>query len=130
MHPEIMKDKPGNCPKCGMNLVPVNAEADSSALHQQDADSKPPTAHAVHNMPAGSKDPTEMVNADLNKGAQSFQRYTCPMHPQVVQDAPGKCPLCGMTLAPLTKLRVIAIGLLMHMATDYIDCLFINFNCK
>ncbi|MBC7867920.1 MAG: cadmium-translocating P-type ATPase [Gloeobacteraceae cyanobacterium ES-bin-316] len=25
------------------------------------------------------------------------------MHPQVVQDAPGKCPLCGMTLVPLTK---------------------------
>ncbi|OSZ77893.1 hypothetical protein CAP36_11800 [Chitinophagaceae bacterium IBVUCB2] len=28
------------------------------------------------------------------------------------------------------KLMLIAIGLLMHMATDYIDCLFINFNCK
>ncbi len=29
--------------------------------------------------------------------------YTCPMHPQVVQDSRGKCPLCGMTLVPLTK---------------------------
>ena len=28
------------------------------------------------------------------------------------------------------KTRVLAIGLLMHMATDYIDCLFINNNCK
>lgn len=26
MHPEIVQDKPGNCPKCGMNLVPVNAK--------------------------------------------------------------------------------------------------------
>ena len=24
--------------------------------------------------------------------------YTCPMHPEVVQDTPGKCPKCGMTL--------------------------------
>lgn len=30
----------------------------------------------------------------------------------------------------LPKVRVIAVGLLMHMATDYIDCLFINLNCK
>lgn len=29
------------------------------------------------------------------------QQYTCPMHPQVIKDAPGKCPLCGMTLIPL-----------------------------
>ncbi len=25
-------------------------------------------------------------------------KYQCPMHPQVVMDKPGKCPLCGMTL--------------------------------
>ena len=28
--------------------------------------------------------------------------YTCPMHPQVRLDAPGNCPICGMTLEPLT----------------------------
>lgn len=26
------------------------------------------------------------------------QKYTCPMHPQIVQDKPGNCPICGMTL--------------------------------
>ena len=24
--------------------------------------------------------------------------YTCPMHPEVKQDQPGKCPKCGMAL--------------------------------
>jgi hypothetical protein len=28
------------------------------------------------------------------------QKYTCPMHPEVVRDAPGECPKCGMTLEP------------------------------
>lgn len=27
-------------------------------------------------------------------------RYRCPMHPQVVQDEPGECPICHMTLEP------------------------------
>jgi P-type Cu+ transporter len=28
--------------------------------------------------------------------------YTCPMHPQIEQDRPGECPICGMTLEPKT----------------------------
>jgi Cu+-exporting ATPase len=28
--------------------------------------------------------------------------YTCPMHPEVVSDAPGTCPICGMALEPRT----------------------------
>ena len=24
--------------------------------------------------------------------------YTCPMHPEIVRDAPGNCPICGMKL--------------------------------
>jgi Cu+-exporting ATPase len=31
------------------------------------------------------------------KGAQ----YTCPMHPEIVQDGPGSCPKCGMALVPI-----------------------------
>ena len=26
------------------------------------------------------------------------QVYTCPMHPQIIRDQPGKCPICGMNL--------------------------------
>ena len=33
----------------------------------------------------------------LAKGTQ----YTCPMHPEIVRDAPGACPKCGMALEPM-----------------------------
>lgn len=29
--------------------------------------------------------------------------YTCPMHPQVHEDAPGKCSICGMNLVPMSQ---------------------------
>jgi Cu+-exporting ATPase len=35
--------------------------------------------------------------APMPKGTQ----YTCPMHPEVVRDKPGSCPLCGMALEPM-----------------------------
>ena len=31
----------------------------------------------------------------------SSGRWTCPMHPEIVQDKPGTCPLCGMALEPV-----------------------------
>jgi Cu+-exporting ATPase len=33
------------------------------------------------------------------KGAGTI--YTCPMHPQIRQDHPGACPICGMALEPM-----------------------------
>jgi hypothetical protein len=35
--------------------------------------------------------------------AVAAQKYTCVMHPEVVMDAPGKCPKCGMTLVPMKE---------------------------
>ena len=29
-------------------------------------------------------------------------KWTCPMHPEIVRDAPGSCPICGMALEPMT----------------------------
>jgi hypothetical protein len=29
--------------------------------------------------------------------------YTCGMHPQVIQDHPGNCPICGMKLTPIRR---------------------------
>src|SRR2546428_8767538 len=28
-------------------------------------------------------------------------RYTCPMHPEIIQIGPGSCPICGMALEPM-----------------------------
>jgi Cu(I)/Ag(I) efflux system membrane fusion protein len=42
------------------------------------------------------------VHLGGGKGATSpaTQLYTCPMHPSIVQDHPGQCPICSMTLVP------------------------------
>ena len=50
--------------------------------------------------------PGENVSQHTNAAAHcaddscaiSYQQYTCPMHPEVVQDKPGSCPKCGMAL--------------------------------
>jgi len=34
--------------------------------------------------------------------AEESSTYTCSMHPQIKQDKPGKCPICGMELIPLS----------------------------
>ena len=34
-------------------------------------------------------------------------RYTCPMHPQIVQIGPGSCPICGMALEPMDPLAEV-----------------------
>lgn len=40
-------------------------------------------------------------NANKSKTAGPDLKYTCPMHPQVIQDAPGTCPICKMDLVPM-----------------------------
>ncbi len=40
--------------------------------------------------------PTPTVTAPDGKAAT----YTCPMHPEIVRDGPGACPICGMALEP------------------------------
>ncbi|MBY0436254.1 MAG: efflux RND transporter periplasmic adaptor subunit [Cyclobacteriaceae bacterium] len=36
------------------------------------------------------------------QAADVKKTYTCPMHPQIIQDKPGTCPICGMDLVPVT----------------------------
>lgn len=41
-------------------------------------------------------------------------RYTCPMHPQVLEDHPGTCPICGMTLIKKTVQASAGAGIDLH----------------
>ena len=36
--------------------------------------------------------------AGHKKVAPTNVQYTCPMHPEIIRDAPGACPICGMAL--------------------------------
>ena len=43
------------------------------------------------------------AKTEVRKPASSrpTAKYTCPMHPEIVQDGPGSCPNCGMALVPM-----------------------------
>lgn len=40
---------------------------------------------------------------DNKKVGASGERYTCPMHPQIMSDVPGTCPICKMDLVPVNS---------------------------
>lgn len=51
--------------------------------------------HRRHNHSSDAEHPKSDVSGDL--------KFTCPMHPQIIQDRPGNCPICGMNLVPDKK---------------------------
>jgi P-type Cu+ transporter len=48
-----------------------------------------------------SPDAGHHVSTPVAPPQQNGIRYTCPMHPEVVQWGPGTCPKCGMALEPM-----------------------------
>lgn len=102
MHPEVVSDQPGDCPKCGMHLVPAekgDPQAHSSHDKCHDHGHARHVGHETAALVRGGKYdkvPTGYVGAV----------YTCPMHPEVRQTTPGACPLCGMGL----ELESTAVG--------------------
>ncbi|MGA9476625.1 MAG: heavy metal translocating P-type ATPase, partial [Desulfobacterales bacterium] len=46
--------------------------------------------------------PEKYLNPESVSDETEERTYTCPMHPDVRQDAPGDCPKCGMALEPAT----------------------------
>jgi P-type Cu+ transporter len=87
-------------PVCGMTVNPDNAAGSfeyygktyyfcsTHCLHrfQQNPESfLAPQPIAITKAPATTK----------------TQKYTCPMHPEIIRDGPGSCPICGMALEPL-----------------------------
>jgi len=41
---------------------------------------------------------TGCKTSELAANSSQTVKYTCPMHPEVVQNSPGNCPICCMTL--------------------------------
>ncbi len=75
MHPFIRQDKPGNCPICGMKLVPVKkAEAAGGAGTSGEASKA--------------------------KGKRKIKYWVAPMDPTYIRHEPGKSPM-GMDLVPV-----------------------------
>src|SRR5437667_11006517 len=52
----------------------------------------------------GAIDPNRPSRSqDHEQEQEKKQRYTCPMHREIVRAEPGQCPKCGMTLVPLKE---------------------------
>lgn len=88
-------------PVCGMKVDPSKAAASVAykgvTFHfcSQGCAAKfgtAPERYAQHNSNAPPS-PTQAKSAQQGG-------YTCPMHPQIVRDGPGSCPICGMALEP------------------------------
>ena len=114
-------------PVCGMTVDPDNAAGSfeyegrtyyfcsSHCLHRFSGNpqeflkqsAQPPT-HSVHLSrvkPVQGVDlssPSSSVPSISSVPATATERvtYTCPMHPEIVRDKPGNCPICGMALEP------------------------------
>jgi Cu+-exporting ATPase len=50
--------------------------------------------------PGGAEPPPERLERSTHAESAEKTEYVCPMHLQIVRDAPGTCPICGMALEP------------------------------
>ena len=56
---------------------------------------------ADHEHPDSQAHGTTQSAGPNKAAAKGNTKYTCPMHPEIVRDAPGDCPICGMALVPI-----------------------------
>ncbi len=124
-HVSITYDHPGSCPICGMALVPVTAKElkqlrpggkvlyytcpmpEHSSVHEAKPGKCPLCAMTLIPVMAAPDEPMNSVPASIapvsSPKPAAKQLYTCPMHPDVISDQPGKCPKCKMDLVPVAK---------------------------
>ncbi|MBV9946447.1 MAG: efflux RND transporter periplasmic adaptor subunit, partial [Myxococcales bacterium] len=57
---------------------------------------------AIHAEARLASDPQAGSHPDATSTGE-VDHYTCSMHPSVRQAAPGTCPICGMSLVPVSK---------------------------
>lgn len=91
-------DKPYTDPVCGMQVGP-NREKEISykdlVYHFCSAKCMAKFNVAPDAYASKIRQPT------VSEPAQAGTAYTCPMHPEIRQTAPGNCPICGMALEPV-----------------------------
>ena len=92
-------------PVCGMKVDPENA---AGSFEYQGKTYYFCSTHCLHRF---RENPESFLNATpppligitrQPKPSAPDQKYTCPMHPEIVRDGPGSCPICGMALEPVT----------------------------
>jgi Cu+-exporting ATPase len=86
-------------PVCGMTVDP------QSTAHSWAWDAEPYYFCGNSCLEKFKADPRRFLdkaaNAAIATPAPASAQYTCPMHPDVVEDRPGDCPDCGMALEPM-----------------------------
>lgn len=103
MHPDEVSDQPGDCPKCGMHLVPVES---SDSLAHSNHDACHGHGHSGHKANHETTGQVRGGKYDKVPTGHVGAVYTCPMHLEVRQVTHGACPLCGMGL----ELESAAVG--------------------
>ncbi|HUH29353.1 heavy metal translocating P-type ATPase [Gelidibacter sp.] len=81
---EIKKDKSPKGVGTGVFYCPMHCEGDKTYDKPGDC-------------PVCGMDLVE----EQNLSAMASEQWTCPMHPEIVQDEAGSCPICGMDLVPM-----------------------------
>ena len=94
----VVQSSPGVIdPVCGMTVDPNNAAASF------EYEGKTYYFCATHCLHRFQKDPESFLHKTAAPTPTTKARkYTCPMHPEIIRDGPGNCPICGMALEPLT----------------------------
>jgi Cu+-exporting ATPase len=97
--------QPAKTQAASSGLVNLHANSHSSSAASATKEANPVTqapsvtpahGHAEH-MPTSGKP----------SASDKQVRYTCPMHPEIVQIGPGSCPICGMALEPMDVLAEV-----------------------
>jgi len=98
MHPDVMSDKAGNCPKCGMKMhLSLKEQMKTEVTKNYNCPVHlDVTSHDPGKCPKCGKEMHLSLKEQMK--AEVTRIYTCPMHPEVALDKDGKCPKCGTAL--------------------------------
>jgi len=96
--------EPALDPVCGMTVNPDRAAGSFEYKGTTYYFCSTPCLHRFRDNPESflNKAAPQPIGITRQQKAVAGQKYTCPMHPEIIRDAPGSCPICGMALEPLT----------------------------